>query len=135
MKPGKVNEILARVDFHKMARWFWDRHRGYPFRVKTRDICVVFLNHLDWKHGDFYDRAAREAIAVLRRNGIPIASDDDADGGYYWCATEEEKKLAVEAMEYRISSYAKAIQHMKDASLGFKLPKTLYQQDMFNADT
>ena len=46
MKPGKVNEILARVDFHKMARWFWDRHRGYPFRVKTRDICVVFLNHL-----------------------------------------------------------------------------------------
>ena len=85
-------------------------HRGAENAVISRELECTF--HVSGKE-------LRDQVNALRREGVPIASDQN---GYFYAKTEAEVRLTIRHMRNRISGISAAITGLRRSILSLQTP-------------
>lgn len=108
-----------QIDLAVVARTLYDRHRGKALRVKIRDLSARILG-VPASHGSAPEVALRNALAELRKMGLPIGSLDGPDGGVFWISSETERAEALAMLYAQRNAVMASIELLKGATLEWR---------------
>lgn len=122
MKPTQlIDPWREQIDLEKLARLFYERHRGRGSRVKVRDLSSRVLG-VKAEHGSAPDVALRDAVKELRARGLPIGTLDGPEGGIFWIATEEERRETLQMLYAQRAAILRTIALLESAELAWRPP-------------
>lgn len=82
-------------------------HPGEQYAATSRELEATF---------GIKGAALRKQINMLRRDGVPIASDEN---GYYYAVTEDEIRHTIAHMKHRIAGISAAIRGLEKSLYTF----------------
>ncbi len=85
-------------------------HHGAENAVNSKNLELAF---------SVTGKELRDTVNVLRREGVPIASDQS---GYFYAKTEAEVRTTIRHMKNRIAGISAAIVGLRRAVLSFQTP-------------
>lgn len=91
----------------QFAEYLYRYHHGAGNAVTSRALEHAFR---------ISGKELRDIVNALRREGIPIASDQS---GYFYAKTETEVRLTIRHMKARISGISAAITGLRRSLAGF----------------
>lgn len=95
------------MDKEQLTEYLHRYHHGMENAVTSRTLEGIF--HVSGKE-------LRDVVNALRREGIPIASDQS---GYFYAKTEREVRMTIRHMRNRISGISAAIAGLRRSLAAF----------------
>lgn len=122
-KPtGMIEPYAQLLDPERIARLLYDRHRGKARRIKLKDLGIVMFGEIIKRDGAA-GVALRNTVSGMIDHGVPIGSEPGPDGGYYWIATETERREVVALLRSQIYTVQRRCEAILGASLEYRAPR------------
>jgi hypothetical protein len=100
------------MDKDQLAEYLKDYHLGKGNAILSRELELIFRVN---------GKELRDLINILRREAIPIASDQS---GYYYAKTENELRATIRHMRRRIAGISAAIRGLNRSLSDFDKAQT-----------
>lgn len=100
------------MDKDQLAEYLKDYHLGKENAILSRELELIFRVN---------GKELRDLINILRREAIPIASDQS---GYYYAKTENELRATIRHMRRRIAGISAAIRGLNRSLSDFDKAQT-----------